>query len=175
MFLEIPQNLKENTCARVFFLIKLQSLLKKRLWHRCFPVNLWNFYEYLFYRTLWAIASTIWQNFNMGKVLVQFCILQVHYLCLVLHTFFIRNTFFNSVSVLLSFFINWASNFAKPLLNTYKLIILRHLLYSLFWRPCLDLRLFMSYLCDLFFIFIFFFMINRVISWTKAPAFLLIF
>ena len=32
-----------NTCARVSFLIKLQArpanLLKKRLWHRCFPVN----------------------------------------------------------------------------------------------------------------------------------------
>ena len=33
--LEISQNLQENTCARVSFLIKL----KKRLWHRCFPVN----------------------------------------------------------------------------------------------------------------------------------------
>ena len=38
------QNSRENTCARVFFLIKLQSsglqtFLKKRLWRRCFPVN----------------------------------------------------------------------------------------------------------------------------------------
>ena len=43
MFLEILQNSQENTCARVSFLIKLQArpatLLKKRLWHRCFPVN----------------------------------------------------------------------------------------------------------------------------------------
>ena len=44
MFLEISQNSQENTCARVSFLIKLQglspaTLLKKRLWHRCFPVN----------------------------------------------------------------------------------------------------------------------------------------
>ena len=41
VFLEISQNSKENTCARVSFLIKLQArpLLKKRLWHRCFPVN----------------------------------------------------------------------------------------------------------------------------------------
>ena len=30
--LEISQNSQENACARV-------SLLKKRLWHRCFPVN----------------------------------------------------------------------------------------------------------------------------------------
>ena len=35
VFLEISQNSLENTSARVSFLIKL----KKRLWHRCFPVN----------------------------------------------------------------------------------------------------------------------------------------
>ena len=41
--LNISQNSQENTCARFSFLIKLQVLpatsLKKRLWHRCFPVN----------------------------------------------------------------------------------------------------------------------------------------
>ena len=43
MFLEISQNSQENTCARSSFLIKFQAkfatLLKKRLWHRSFPVN----------------------------------------------------------------------------------------------------------------------------------------
>ena len=43
VFLEISQDSQENTYARVSFLIKLQTtpatLLKKRLWHRCFPVN----------------------------------------------------------------------------------------------------------------------------------------
>ena len=53
MLLEISQNSQENNCARVSFLIKLcarvsfliklqappATLLKKRLWHRCFPVN----------------------------------------------------------------------------------------------------------------------------------------
>ena len=34
--LKISQSSQENTCARVSFLI---TLLKKRLWHRCFPVN----------------------------------------------------------------------------------------------------------------------------------------
>ena len=41
MFSEILQNSQENTCARVYFLIKLQArpvTLKKRLWHRCLPV-----------------------------------------------------------------------------------------------------------------------------------------
>ena len=31
VFLEISQNSQENTCARASF--------KKRVWHRCFPVN----------------------------------------------------------------------------------------------------------------------------------------
>ena len=48
VFLEMSQNSQKNTCARVSFLIKLQAppatLLKKRLWHRCFPVN---FVEFL--------------------------------------------------------------------------------------------------------------------------------
>ena len=47
VFLEISQNSQENTCSRVSFLIKLQAsclkLYEKRLWHRCFPVNLAKF------------------------------------------------------------------------------------------------------------------------------------
>ena len=43
MFLKIAQNSQENTCARVSFLkvagLRPATLLKKRPWHRCFPVN----------------------------------------------------------------------------------------------------------------------------------------
>ena len=39
VFREISQNSQKNTCVRVSFSIKLQVLLKKKLWHRCFPVN----------------------------------------------------------------------------------------------------------------------------------------
>ena len=43
VFLEISQNSQENTGARVSFIIKMQvwpaTLLRKRLWHRCLPVN----------------------------------------------------------------------------------------------------------------------------------------
>ena len=43
VFLEISQNIQENTCARNSFLIKLQAwpatLLKESLWHRCCPVS----------------------------------------------------------------------------------------------------------------------------------------
>ena len=56
VFLEISQNLHENICAKVSFLIKLQTgpatLLKKKLWRRCFPVNIVKFLRYLFDRTL---------------------------------------------------------------------------------------------------------------------------
>ena len=41
MFLEISQNLHENTSGKVSFLKRLRpaTLLKKKLWHRGFPVN----------------------------------------------------------------------------------------------------------------------------------------
>ena len=38
VLLEISQNSQENTCARVSFL-KKKTLLKTRLWLRCFPAN----------------------------------------------------------------------------------------------------------------------------------------
>ena len=39
MFLEISQDSQGNTYAKASFLIKLQTLLKKRPWYICFPVN----------------------------------------------------------------------------------------------------------------------------------------
>ena len=43
MFLEISKNSQENTCGSLFFNkvagLKPATLLKKRLWRRCFPVN----------------------------------------------------------------------------------------------------------------------------------------
>ena len=49
------------------------------------------------------------------------------------------------------------------------IIILRHFLYLIYLSPYLGQGLFMSYLCDLFLIFIFFFiMINSVISWKNT-------
>ena len=47
-------------------------------------------------------------------------------------------------------------------------IIVRRSLYLLYLCPCQVLGLFMSWLCDLFFIFVFIFiMINRIISWIQ--------
>ena len=38
MFLQIWQNSQENTCVRASF-AGLRPLLKKSLWHKCFPVK----------------------------------------------------------------------------------------------------------------------------------------
>ena len=56
LFLKIPQNSQENTCARVLFNkvagLRPATLLKKWLWHRCFPVNFVKFLRTpFFYRT----------------------------------------------------------------------------------------------------------------------------
>ena len=64
VFLEISQNSQENTCARVSFLIKLQELpatiLKKRLWYRCLPVNFVIFLRTPFLRKhLWWLLQHI--------------------------------------------------------------------------------------------------------------------
>ena len=54
--------------------------------------------------------------------------------------------------------------------------MVRHFLHLPYLCPCLDLGLFMSYLCDLFNIFIFIFiMINRMISWIERHLFFWIF
>ena len=58
MFLEISKNSQENTCARV------SSLIKKRLWHLCFPVSFAKFprtpflTEHLWWLLLWLIKLT---------------------------------------------------------------------------------------------------------------------
>ena len=53
-FLEISQNSQENSCVRVSLLKKSTSLLKKRLWHRCFPANFVKFLRTSFLtKNLW--------------------------------------------------------------------------------------------------------------------------
>ena len=53
MFLKILQNLQENSCVRV-------SLLKRKLWHRCFPVNFTKFP-----RTSFFIEHLLWLNLQL--------------------------------------------------------------------------------------------------------------
>ena len=75
MFLKISQNSQENNCARVSFFNKVAglrsaTLLKKRLWHKRFPVNFakllrapffnWTPLDDCFYIN---VAVTIWYQF----------------------------------------------------------------------------------------------------------------
>ena len=56
--------LQNNTCARACFLIKLQrptTLLKKRLWRRCFLVNFEKFLRTPFY----SVATTVSIQLNI--------------------------------------------------------------------------------------------------------------
>ena len=56
VFLEISQSSQENSCARVSFLI---NFIKKRLWHRLFPVNFAKFI-----RTPFLTEHLRWQLLN---------------------------------------------------------------------------------------------------------------
>ena len=64
LFVEISQNSQENTCARASFLLKLQArpatLLKKRRWCRCFPVDFVKFRTKPFYteRFWWLLLES---------------------------------------------------------------------------------------------------------------------
>ena len=56
------------------------------------------------------------------------------------------------------------------------IIIMRHFICFLSLCLCLDLGLFMSYLCDLFFFFFsIFIMINRIMSWIQTHLFFCLF
>ena len=66
VFLKVSQNSQENNCVRVSFLIELQAgpatLLKKRHWHRCFPVNFAKFLRTpLFIKQLWSLLLVFLQ------------------------------------------------------------------------------------------------------------------
>ena len=70
VFLEISQNSQENTCARVSLLIvaglRSATLLKKRLWRRCFPVN---FAKFL--RTPFLTEHLPWLLRNLNNILPE--------------------------------------------------------------------------------------------------------
>ena len=64
VLLKISQNLQENTCARVSFLIKW----KKRLWRRCFSVNFAIFFRKAFFTEhLWWLSVI-----HLNKIYTKF-------------------------------------------------------------------------------------------------------
>ena len=65
MLLEISQNVQENTSDTVSFLIKFFSL-KKRFWHKCFPMNFEKFLKTPFFFTehpLWLALRILLEVF----------------------------------------------------------------------------------------------------------------
>ena len=71
VFLEILQNLQEKTSARVSFSIKkaYNFLLKKRLWHRCFPCEFHEISKSTFsYRTPPVAASDFYASVILIKI-----------------------------------------------------------------------------------------------------------
>ena len=88
--------------------------------------------------------------------------------------FFISNAFLTQPQCCLSFPWIELQVLLRCCLIRISIIILRHFLYLLYLWPCLDLGLFMLYLCDLFVVFIFILiMINRMN--TDTFVFLLMF
>ena len=59
VFLESLQNIQKNTCTRVS---KSATLLKKRLWQRCFPVNFAKFLRtpFLTEHLRWLFLYLLW-------------------------------------------------------------------------------------------------------------------
>ena len=68
--LEILQKSQENTCAKVSFLTELQAFIKKRLWHRCFPVNFAQFLRtpFTIKHLWWLLLFRIKMNFKLGAL-----------------------------------------------------------------------------------------------------------
>ena len=71
MFLEILQNLQENTSARVYFskvALRPATLLKMTIWHRGFPVTPLVAASDVFKRTIWDTSNetTEWSQISWG-------------------------------------------------------------------------------------------------------------
>ena len=64
IFLEISQNSQENTCARAW----PGTLLKKRLWHRYFPVNFCEISENTFFHRTTLVALLFWRTHLLKNV-----------------------------------------------------------------------------------------------------------
>ena len=79
VLLDILQNSQESTCARASFLTSY-SFIKKRLWHRCFPVNFATFLRtpFLTEHLRWLLLTVYWKisclsslNFHLAKELLK--------------------------------------------------------------------------------------------------------
>ena len=76
--LKILQNSQENHCARVSFFNKVAdltaaTLLKKRLWHSCFPTDFAKFLRSpFFYRTPTVAASEVYFSSHQRNIVCEY-------------------------------------------------------------------------------------------------------
>ena len=94
MFFEISKNSQENTCVRVSFLIKLQTLclrpatlLKKRLWHRCFPVKFAKFLRTAFLQNTSGRILLRFQDLKLSNLADLYCVKSVQIISFVWSVF----------------------------------------------------------------------------------------
>ena len=63
VFLKIPQYSQENTCAEVFFYkvagLQASKFIKKRLLHRCFPVNIEKIFKNSFFHRIPPMTASV--------------------------------------------------------------------------------------------------------------------
>ena len=77
IFLKISQNSQENTCTRASFFKKVAglrpaTLLQKRLWYRCFPMNFEKFLRTPFFiEHLWRLLLFLYQQLSKYKKLMN--------------------------------------------------------------------------------------------------------
>ena len=103
VFLKISQYSLENTCARISFfnniaVLKSATLLKKRLWHRCFPMNFAKISKNIFFMEhLWWLLLNIFSVWTT-KITWRMSVSFIHNLLLYFYHMliplsFIRNSF----------------------------------------------------------------------------------
>ena len=124
-----------------------------------------------FYSKWYCISYFFLHQVSLPRYILIICIHDTlcNVTCVVLVTthFFISNAFFY-----LTFSLTELQMLLSCRLINISIIIVRHFLYLLYLCPCIDSGQFISYLCDLFFIFIFIcIMINRLISWIQTHCF----
>ena len=106
-------------------------------------------------------------TFELSLFKIYWC-LKLFLLKFTMHVFFYKRHFF-STQHQCSITFAWIQLRMLPKCCLGCIIVPRHFLHLSYFCSYLDLQLYMSYLCDLFFIFNFIFiLINRIISWVDT-------
>ena len=93
---------------------------------------------------------------------------------IILHAFYYKQRFYSTQPQSCCLTFSWIELqiLLGCCLTLVAIIILKHILYSVYLRSCLGLGLFMSHLCDLFFIFsLIFIVINHITSLKQTHLF----